>query len=40
LVFSLSMGLVAAYPVNVVLIRLGVKEGMMNPAEMGSGLGA
>ncbi|MCL7417678.1 MAG: DUF4396 domain-containing protein [Halalkalicoccus sp.] len=40
LVFSLSMGLVAAYPVNVVLIRLGVKEGMMNPAEMGSESGA
>ncbi|MFB6087985.1 MAG: DUF4396 domain-containing protein [Haloarculaceae archaeon] len=34
LVFSLSMGLVAAYPVNVALIELGVKEGMMNPAEM------
>lgn len=34
LVFSLSMGLIAAYPVNVLLIRSGVKEGMMNPAEM------
>lgn len=35
LVFSLSMGLLAAYPVNVLLIERGVKEGMMNPAEMG-----
>lgn len=34
LVFSLTMGLIAAYPVNVLLIRIGVKEGMMNPAEM------
>jgi hypothetical protein len=33
LVFSLSIGLLAAYPVNVVLIRLGVKEGMHNPKE-------
>lgn len=31
LVFSLSMGLLAAYPVNVVLIKLGVKEGMHSP---------
>lgn len=31
LVFSLTMGLVAAYPVNLLLIRKGVKEGMMNP---------
>lgn len=31
LVFSLSMGLIAAYPVNVLLIRLGVKRGMHNP---------
>ncbi|WP_458189362.1 DUF4396 domain-containing protein [Haladaptatus sp. NG-WS-4] len=37
LAFSLSVGFVFAYPVNVVLIRLGVKEGMMNPAEMGEG---
>ncbi|WP_232688304.1 DUF4396 domain-containing protein [Halobacterium zhouii] len=35
LVFSLTLGLVAAYPVNVLLIEFGVKEGMMNPAEMG-----
>lgn len=34
LVFSLSMGLLAAYPVNVLLIYFGVKEGMMNPAQM------
>jgi hypothetical protein len=33
LVFSLSVGLLAAYPVNVVLIRLGVKEGMHSPKE-------
>jgi hypothetical protein len=31
LLFSLTMGLLAAYPVNVLLIQLGVKEGMMNP---------
>lgn len=35
LAFSLSMGLFAAYPVNVALIAAGVKEGMGNPAEMG-----
>jgi hypothetical protein len=34
LVFSLSMGLIAAYPVNVLLIKWGVKEGMANPAGM------
>lgn len=34
LVFSLSMGLLAAYPVNVLLISRDVKEGMMNPADM------
>lgn len=34
LVFSLSMGLIAAYPVNVLLVRLGVKEGMHSPKEM------
>lgn len=33
LVFSLSMGLLAAYPVNVVLIRMGVKEGMHSPKD-------
>jgi hypothetical protein len=31
LVVSLTLGLVAAYPVNVLLIHFGVKEGMMNP---------
>jgi hypothetical protein len=34
LVFSLTMGLIAAYPVNLLLIHVGVKEGMMNPAKM------
>lgn len=34
LVFSLTMGLAAAYPVNVLLIKLGVKEGMHSPKEM------
>ncbi|GAA0654751.1 hypothetical protein GCM10009019_17980 [Salarchaeum japonicum] len=35
LAFSLSVGLIAAYPVNVALIAAGVKEGMGNPAERG-----
>jgi hypothetical protein len=35
LVLSLSLGFVAALPVNVVLVKFGVKEGMKNPAEMG-----
>jgi hypothetical protein len=35
LAFSLSVGFIAAYPVNAGLITLGVKEGMMNPQEMG-----
>lgn len=34
LIFSLTMGLLAAYPVNVLLVHWGVKEGMMNPKEM------
>lgn len=34
LVISLSCGLLAAWPVNLVLIRLGVKKGMHNPREM------
>lgn len=34
LIFSLTMGLIAAYPVNVLLIKYSVKEGMMNPKEM------
>ncbi|WP_435334931.1 DUF4396 domain-containing protein [Haloarchaeobius sp. TZWWS8] len=36
LVVSLTIGLLAAYPVNVFLIMRGVKEGMGNPAEMGA----
>lgn len=36
LVFSLSMGLIAAYPVNVLLIRWGVKKGMHSPKEAGA----
>lgn len=36
LIFSLSMGFLAAYPVNLLLIHGGVKEGMGNPASMGS----
>lgn len=36
LVFSLTMGLIAAYPVNLLLIHFGVKEGMMNPAGVGA----
>lgn len=39
LIFSLSLGLVAAYPVNLALIHFGVKEGMMNPAKMGTEMG-
>ncbi len=31
LIVSLTCGLIAAYPVNVLLIRKGVKEGMMDP---------
>jgi len=31
---SLSFGFIAAFPVNTILIRLGVKEGMMNPKQM------
>lgn len=34
LFFSLSMGLFAAYPVNVLLIKMGVKEGMHDPRHM------
>lgn len=34
LIFSLSIGLFAAYPVNVLLIKYGVKDGMMNPQQM------
>lgn len=31
MVVSLTCGLLAAYPVNIILIRMGVKEGMMDP---------
>ncbi len=31
LVFSLSIGLLAANPVNVLLIKMGIKEGMHSP---------
>jgi hypothetical protein len=34
LIISLTLGLLAAYPVNVALIRYGVKEGMMDPRKM------
>ncbi len=33
LIVSLTLGLVAAYPVNVLLIHFGIKEGMMDPRE-------
>lgn len=33
LVFPLTMGLIAAYPVGLDLIYFGVKEGMMNPGK-------
>ena len=35
LVFSLSLGLLAAYPINVLLVNFGVKEGMMSPKVRG-----
>ncbi len=34
LILSLTVGLVAAYPVNVLLVRMGVKGGMGDPREM------
>jgi len=36
LVFSLTVGLLVAYPVNVALIHRGVKSGMQSPTELGS----
>ncbi|RBI61489.1 DUF4396 domain-containing protein [halophilic archaeon] len=39
LFFSLSLGLIAAYPVNLVLIHFSVKEGMMNPKKMATDMG-
>lgn len=35
LVFSLSIGFLVAWPVNVALVKYGVKEGMSDPSEMG-----
>jgi hypothetical protein len=35
LIFSLSVGFIAAFPINATLVYFGVKEGMKNPAEMG-----
>jgi hypothetical protein len=37
LAFSLTVGLLAAYPVNVALVAGGVKEGMQNPRSAASG---
>ncbi|MDY6979792.1 MAG: DUF4396 domain-containing protein [Pseudomonadota bacterium] len=37
LIFSLSIGLAAAYPVNVLLVYLGVKGGMGDPRDTQSG---
>lgn len=37
LALSLSLGFLAAFPVNLLLVHLGVKQGMKNPAEMGTG---
>ena len=37
LILSLSIGLLAAYPVNVLLVRFGVKEGMGDPRDTSSG---
>jgi hypothetical protein len=34
LAVSLSLGFLAAYPINLGLLRLGVKEGMGDPSEM------
>ncbi|MFB6087024.1 MAG: DUF4396 domain-containing protein [Haloarculaceae archaeon] len=40
LAFSLSVGFLAAAPVNVALVHAGVKAGMGNPARMGIGRSA
>lgn len=37
LIVSLTCGLIAAYPVNILLIHFGVKEGMMDPRMTGHG---
>lgn len=36
LIFSLTVGLLVAYPVNVFLVHRGVKEGMQNPRQAAS----
>jgi hypothetical protein len=33
LILSLSVGLIAAYPVNVLLVHLGIKHGMGDPRD-------
>ena len=33
MIVSLTCGLIAAYPVNVLLIRMGIKQGMMDPRQ-------
>ncbi|WP_435079079.1 DUF4396 domain-containing protein [Halococcus sp. AFM35] len=35
LAFSLSIGFLVAWPVNIALVNFGVKEGMSDPSEMG-----
>jgi hypothetical protein len=35
LIFSLTMGLIAAYPVNILLVYFGVKKGMHSPKHEG-----
>jgi hypothetical protein len=40
LIFSLTVGLLVAYPVNVALIHRGVKSGMQNPAQLGNSTAA
>ncbi|PWE17977.1 copper oxidase [Marinicauda salina] len=37
LVVSLSLGYLAAWPVNIALVKMGVKEGMGDPREYGRG---
>ncbi|MCA0938741.1 DUF4396 domain-containing protein [Salipiger pacificus] len=39
MIVSLSCGLFAAYPVNLLLLKFGVKEGMMDPRMTGHGEG-
>jgi hypothetical protein len=39
LAFSLSIGFIVAWPVNVALVKYGVKEGMSDPSEMGDDSG-